>query len=149
MFRDLFTPPIDVTNPGTAVVWWESRRLTYNLIVFSLACISFPIYAVCVFSAGGLLPGEDLIEPLAIPFALVAAPVAVNVGYTLGWLIDFPLRLLFPKLSPRFTSGLFTLGLAFSIFVVTWPAIYWATLRLLQVAKVVGTLRVPYTTNWA
>jgi hypothetical protein len=61
----------------------------------------------------------------------------INICYTAGWLVDVPVRYLMPALSARFTSRLFTLGLAFSLFVVSLPAVFWAGYRLLQLVHVV------------
>ena len=64
-------------------------------------------------------------EPLALIAAPIVAPIAINICYTAGWLLDAPLRLIFPTLNSRFTSWLFTLGFVFSVLLVSFPALYW------------------------
>lgn len=118
--------------PADAVAWWEGRRLAYNLAVGAVAIISFVIYYVSIVSTGVLKPGEDVIEPVALMAAPILAPIAINICYTAGRAVDAPLRFLIPSLSSRFTSWLFAIGLAFSLVVVSLPAIYWGGYRLLQ-----------------
>jgi hypothetical protein len=130
--RWLFSPPPAPTSSKDVIAWWEHRRLPYNALVGTIAIICFLIYCLSIVSTDILEPGDDVIEPLA----LMAAPLAVgliNICYTLGWLVDAPLRFLKPSLSSQFTLWLFILGVAFSIFVVSLPAAYWGTYRLLQV----------------
>jgi len=76
------------------------------------------VYA-CASATGELKPGEDLIEPIALLFA----PLAINVCYTAGWVVELlvrPARPLHP-LAPR----LLWLGLVFSLTVVALPAVIW------------------------
>jgi hypothetical protein len=135
--RRLFTSPTEPTSPREAISWWEQRRLPYNLIVGTTAIVSFAVYCLAIKSTGVLKPGEDIIEPVAI----MAAPLAValvNICYTAGWLVDAPLRAVFPSLSSRLTVWLFAVGLAFSIVLVSLPALFWSGYRLLQLIHVVA-----------
>jgi hypothetical protein len=132
----LFTPPQEPISPRDAVVWWERRRITYNLVVGAVAIVSFVIYWISIASSGVLKPGDDVIEPLALLAAPIVAPIAINICYTAGWLMDVPLRFIVPSLSSRFTLRLFVIGFAFSLFVVSFPAIFWGGYRLLQLIHV-------------
>jgi hypothetical protein len=135
-FVALFAPPPAPVSPFEAFKWWERRRIFYNLIIGFAAVVSFVIYLIAIFSSDALAPGEDAIEPMLLLAAPVAFPVALNVCYTAGWLVDVPLRCIVPSLSPRFTSALFALGFSFSLLVVCFPAIYWSgycVIRLLHI----------------
>lgn len=116
------------------VAWWEVRRLPFNLIVglYGLVCLGAFFWAIT--TSGHLQPGEDAVEPLA----LLAAPLGINVLYTLGWLVEVPTRLLFSNLTPRFGPLLLKLGLGFGLFLITLPAAFWVGYRLLQLARVVS-----------
>ena len=137
--RWLFTPPSEPTSSGDAVAWWERRRIPYNLIVGAVAIVAFIIYCVAITctGTGALQPGEDIIEPLALIAAPIIAPIVINICYTAGWLLDAPLRAFVPSLSPQFTSRLFAAGFAFSLFVVSFPALYWVAYLLLQLLHVI------------
>ncbi len=128
----LFAPPAEPISPSDAVAWWERRRLTYNLVVGVVAVVSFAIYYVSIICTGVLQRGEDVVEPVALLAMPIIGPIMVNICYTAGWLVDAPLRFLFPALRPRFTSWLFALGFAFSMLLVSLPAVYWGGYRLLQ-----------------
>ncbi len=128
----LFTAPEEPVTTRRVIGWWELRRIPFNLFIGSVGLLALGIFITCIESAGGLKPGEDAVEPLA----LMIAPVLANVCYTGGWLVDVPLRLIRHAVSPRFTPGLFSLGLLFSLFVVSFPALLWGGYRLMQLLNV-------------
>jgi hypothetical protein len=133
-FSWLFSPPAVAAPSKHIILWWERRRLSYNLLVGATAFIAFPIYCIAIASTGILQPGEDIVEPIALmaPFAIIP----INICYTAGWLVDAPLRSARPSLNPRFTVWLFALGCAFSVFVVSLPATFWCGYLLLQMIGV-------------
>jgi hypothetical protein len=132
--KGLISPPQEPTSPGDAIAWWEQRRLPYNLVVGAVAVVCLVLYCFCITSAGVLQEGEDVVEPLALLAAPLVA-ILVNVCYTAGWVVDAPLRYFVPGLTPRFTTGLFILGFAFSLLVVSFPAIFWGCYCLLQLLQ--------------
>jgi hypothetical protein len=132
--RWLFADPPPPASASTAVIWWESRRIAFNIVVGPYCVLCFCVYAWGIVTSGGLPPGEDLIEPILIPLALVAGPICVNIAYTLGWLVEVPARLLIPDLTPRFSARLLMLGFAFSFELISIPAAYWGGYRVLQLA---------------
>ncbi|WP_395753724.1 hypothetical protein [Prosthecobacter sp.] len=130
----LFEAPTEPVRPWDAIFWWEKRRIPYNLIVGGVGVVSFILFITCIHAADGIEPGEDAVEPLA----LVLAPFLMNLAYTAGWVVDFPLRLVFQSLSPRITVNLFRLGLGISLLVVCFPSVFWGGYLLLKMAGVVG-----------
>ena len=95
----LFTAPEEPLTPRRIVGWWELRRIPFNVILGIIGFASLLLFTSCIENAGVLQPGEDAVEPLAI----VVVPLLANAAYTGGWLIDCPLRLIRPTVSPRFT----------------------------------------------
>ncbi|MBN8420050.1 MAG: hypothetical protein J0L73_14125 [Verrucomicrobia bacterium] len=124
----LFTAPGKPITPRSIIGWWERRRIAFNAILGIIGFIALLLFTTSIENAGVLQPGEDAVEPVAI----VVVPLIANAAYTGGWLLDCPLRIIRPQLSPRFTPRLFRLGLLFSVFVVTFPALLWGGYRLLQ-----------------
>lgn len=116
----------------SVIVWWELRRIPFNLLLLGYGALCLSVFLWGILGCGILQPGEDAVEPLA----LIAAPVAANVCYTLGWLVEFPARQLFPSLSPEFGPRLLRLGLGLTAFLISIPAIYWGGYRALQLAHV-------------
>jgi hypothetical protein len=131
--RWIFAAPPEPITALRVIGWWELRRIPYNIIVGGFGVICLIVFFTCIQASGTLQPGEDAEEPLALIFA----PFAVNFCYTAGWLVDAPLRLLRRSLTPRFTPLLFAIGLGFSLFVVSLPAVYWAGYRVLQLLHVI------------
>jgi hypothetical protein len=115
------------------VVWWEARRIPFNVIVglYGLVCLAVFVWAIR--TSGHLQAGEDAVEPLA----LLAAPIGINIVYTLGWLVEVPSRLVLSNLTPDFGPLLLKTGLALGLLLITLPAVFWVGYRLLQVAGVI------------
>lgn len=127
--KTLFAAPSDPVTPWSAVWWWESRRIAYNIIIgcYSIFCLCIFFWAIS--TSGELEAGEDAVEPMA----LIIAPFLVNLAYTLGWIVEAPLRLVKPDLPATFGPMLFKSGLIFSVFIISVPAVVWAAIRLFQI----------------
>lgn len=132
-WRWLFSTP-DVQRSAFDVLgWWELRRIPYNLIVGLVGFISLIIFFISIVSTGILEAGEDAVEPLAIIFA----PIAINILYCAGWIVENILRFIWPSRRHLFGPFLFKLGLGFSLFAVTFPATFWSGYRLLQLCGII------------
>lgn len=114
------------------ILWWEARRLPYNMLVGLYGALCFIIFYFSITSSGHLKPGEDAVEPMA----LFAAPVGINVCYTFGWLVDVPARRFLPSLSPGFSPYLLKLGIGLSVFLISIPAMFWSGYRVLEMAHI-------------
>ena len=102
------------------------------MVVGTYGAICLGVFAWALSGSGRLAPGEDAIEPMA----LLAAPVAVKVLYTLGWLTEVALRKARPTLAMRPGPALLKLGLGVGLLLVTLPAAFWVGVRVMQVAGV-------------
>jgi hypothetical protein len=134
--RSFFAVP-DSTSSSRVIAWWEARRLPFNIFVGLYGVICFFVYFWAVATSGTLAPGEDVIEPMAIPLLAIVSPIVVNICYTLGWLVDAPVRKCLPSLSPRFSVALLIAGIALSILLISFPAAIWLVFRVLQVLNLV------------
>jgi hypothetical protein len=114
------------TNWWDVILWWEIRRIPFNIIVGAYGLFCFTIYAWAITTSGVLEPGEDVVEPLG----LMAAPFGINLLCTLGWAVELPARTLFPDLPVG--PLLLRAGLALGLFLITLPAASWVGYRLLQ-----------------
>ena len=128
----LFANPQGPRSLWGVVVWWEVRRIPFNLIIGAYGFLCLVTFFWAIATSGHLKPGEDAVEPLA----LLAAPFGINVLYTLGWLVEVPTRLVVPSLSPGFGPLLLKLGLGLGLFLITLPAAFWVGYRLLQLAGI-------------
>jgi hypothetical protein len=110
----LFADPPGARSLWGVVGWWE-LRIPFNIIVGDTAPCVWLSTAGPLLPAGRLTYGEDAVEPIA----LLAAPLGINLLYTLGWLVELPARLLNPGLTPRFGPYLLQLGLVLGLFLTT------------------------------
>lgn len=111
-----------VRNSMDVIVWWEVRRIPYNLLVGVWGTICLLIYCYSIDASGHLEAGEDAIEPLLLPVLVVA----VNLCYTIGWPVEIMLRKLHPDLGPTLGKRLFHAGSMFSLLVISLPALIWS-----------------------
>lgn len=117
----LFSPPPEPRTTSSVIAWWEKRRLFYNVFVGSIGFCSLIAFFFFILHSDALKPGEDAEEPLAILFA----PVAVNICYTAGWILE-TLALKTGVGGKRLRGPLLMrVGLAFSLFVILLPSVLW------------------------
>jgi hypothetical protein len=117
----LLSVPQDEQSLGQIVIWWEKRRIPYNLIIGMIGFISLLLFFLFISKSGELQPGEDAVEPMA----LFIAPILMNVGYTLGWFVEGLLRIFKRTKFRRVSQELMQVGLFFSVAVVILPTAYW------------------------
>lgn len=124
-----FSPAEPPFSAWRTILWWEKRRIPFNFIVgvYGAACLVLFFWAI--MTSGHLGPGEDVVEPIAI----LAAPFGINAAYTLGWLVEIPLRLFGLVKSPRVSPTLMWLGLGLGLLLTTLPAAFWSGVRVFQI----------------
>lgn len=128
----LFAPP----NPlgvGRSIIWWEQRRIPVNALLFVYGIMCLVVFLAVINGSHVLQPGEDAVEPMAI----ILAPIAFNICYTFGWLVEAPARAVAPGLTPKLGPRLLLTGLIFSFCVISLPAVFWGGYFILHVIGVV------------
>ncbi len=99
--------------------------------VYGTACLIIFFWAIT--TSGQLGPAEDAVEPVA----LLAAPLVINALYTLGWLVEVPVRWFVPSVSDRLGPVLLKFGIGLEIFLVSLPAAIWMGYRIAQLVGLV------------
>jgi hypothetical protein len=107
---------------GKIILWWEIRRIPYNLTVGLAGLIAL----ILVVFVGGLAvkPGVDFEEPMGLIALPIVFGLVANLCYTVGWVIDTTCY----RGEPRYK--LFRIGLVFSIVLASLPGI-WAVVAWL------------------
>jgi hypothetical protein len=109
-------------RPGDAIVWWERRRVAFNVVillagVFTLIVIRFVARLFVRF-------GADVIQPSGMASFILLYILAVNLCYTLGWVTE----LLWSDGDTARTEALrpavYRWGLTFAIAVTLLPAVF-------------------------
>lgn len=114
----LFEPTL-TRSPVKIVQWWESRRVSYNLIV-GVTGIGTLVWV----NALELLLGNGMFPPN--PLAMVAVVgvygLAANLCYTMGWVVENLVERWLKKPVYGLGPALFRHGLVFSIGLTLIPA---------------------------
>lgn len=104
--------------------WWERRRILFNLIVLPAGFVALVLLLTVSANAHGLPPGEDMVEP----FAVLGAPIILNVLYTAGAFFESFVWALNRRRTDRTGPFLFALGtwtiLLMMAFVVVAPFVF-------------------------
>lgn len=117
--RTLFPLPDCRRTPFSLLTWWESRRLTYNLVVGGAGLLTLGTVAIV-----GLLPPAPPIP--GVPWVrllggAVVYGVAANLCYSLGWLVELAMRALWGEEAPFAGPALFRQGLSFAVGLTLLP----------------------------
>jgi hypothetical protein len=113
------------TSAWEVIGWWESRRVSFNLIVGSAGILSCIVVGAVAMGASVLFD-SDFGLPDPPGFALVGIllyGIMANICFTGGWLAELFVRRLWPREANRFATTSFSLGLIFSVLLTLTPAI--------------------------
>ena len=101
---------------GSIVAWWESRRLTYNVIVGSTGVVSLGVIKLI-----SLLPPH---MPMPIAWQpVVVFGVLANVCYSFGWILEAGAQRLWGDRVRPLGPPLFRQGVAFSVGLTALPIV--------------------------
>ena len=113
--RLLFPAPAEVRSTTSIFRWWESRRLTFNVIVGATGLVTL---ATLKFIA--LLPPLSMHVPVFWP-AIIAYGFFANLFYSLGFLTEATMQRAWHEETPRVGPALFRQGLVFSVGLTLFP----------------------------
>ena len=111
----------------SVVLWWELRRIPYNIVVGLAGAISLVSTFFLIVASGVLESGEDAIEPVGLFGLPLLGGIFFNLCYTAGWVLELLVRSA-SRADNRFLGPiLLTGGLLLSLGIVSLPAVFWAT----------------------
>ena len=114
----LFPLPAHRRTALGILLWWESRRLVYNVIVGATGVVTLAVLTIAVLAA----PASDFGPPAVTPWIPVLAyGILANVCYTLGPIIEATLEHAWKDRILPIGPALFRQGLAFSIGLTLLP----------------------------
>ena len=117
---------VPLTNAWDVIGWWESRRVSFNLIVGSAGVFSCIVVGVVAMEPRFCSTATLFGLPDPPGFALVGIllyGIMANICFTGGWLSELFVRRLWPREAHRFATLSFSLGLIFSVLLTLTPAI--------------------------
>lgn len=113
--RLLFPAPAEIRDTATILRWWESRRLTYNLIVGGTGVVT-----ILAIKGIALLPPLSTHVPIFWP-GVIAYGLFANLCYSLGFATEAAMQRAWHDETPRVGPALFRQGLAFSVGLTLFP----------------------------
>lgn len=113
----LFAIPPGKRSIWSIILWWELRRIPYNLIVGLVSLASYALYLYVMYLPGIRDPDQEATEP----FSLFLIAFLANICYTFGWIAELVVRRVRRGESGAVGPRLFFVGLFFSLFVVAAP----------------------------
>lgn len=128
LVRVLFPDPSLVRSPGRLLRWWESHRLTYNVVVGGAGVVTLGVLS----AAQALLGLRGTIVPWQ---AVVAYGIMANVCYSGGWLAESLLQKWLGRETYGLGPALYRHGLVFSVGLTLLPA---GLMTVLAVARLFG-----------
>ena len=132
LVKVLYPSPELRRTPLRLLLWWESRRLTYNRVVGSAG----------LFTVGALYllhpDRADFFAPELV-FAVLAYALLANVCYTFGSMLELAAWALWREQAPRMGPILFREGLVFSVGLTLLPVLVFIFLRIAGVVAAIVT----------
>ena len=115
--RLLFPAPAEVRNTAGILRWWESRRLTYNVIVGATG-----LFTIAAMKLIAVLPPLSVSLPVFWP-GIVAYGFFANLFYSLGFVTEAAMQRAWHDETPRVGPALFRQGLILSVGLTLFPIV--------------------------
>ena len=113
--RLLFPAPAEVRTTSAILRWWESRRLTFNVVVGATGIVTIALMKVIA-----LTPPLSMHLPIFWP-GILAYGVFANLCYSLGFATEATMQRAWHEETPRVGPALFRQGLIFSVGLTLFP----------------------------
>jgi hypothetical protein len=107
-------------RPWDAIVWWELRRIPYNMLMLVVGVLS--LLSILFMGKYFVRPGEDVIELVGMISGAVVYGLLANIAYTLGWVTELLWSWGDTERTEPMRSLIFWTGIAFSVAVTLLPA---------------------------
>ncbi|MEO6845944.1 MAG: hypothetical protein ABI443_01410 [Chthoniobacterales bacterium] len=108
-------------RPWDAIVWWELRRILFNLIILVVGCLSIGI--LIFIGSHYAQPGQDVLEPMAMLVGAVMYAIAANLFYSMGWISEVLWSNGDTSRTESIRQKVFVIGVIFSIGLTLLPGI--------------------------
>ena len=115
-------------SPGEIILWWERRRIGYNVAVGVVGFVSVAVLLTVGRSAAG--DQEPLFSPFLLFVGILLYGIGANICYTFGWFTELALRKFGSADTTKFAASAFNTGLVLSCVVTSLPIWFVLTLWL-------------------
>jgi hypothetical protein len=122
------------TSSLKAILWWELRRIPYNIAVGAAGILTIAV-VIAVAEIAFRKFGESIglpDSPLVAVIGIFVYGIAANICYTGGWVVELLVRQFSRETADTFAAVSFLAGLIFSIFLTLAPAIFFTSLLIVR-----------------
>ena len=121
----LWGRPEDARSWWQVIIWWEVRRVAYNLIVGLGGIITCAaLFGIAMYAERTIGSPVGLPDPPVVGlFAIVAYGIGANVCYTSGWIGELLARSVWPGKMKDFGVFTFAAGTMFSAVLTLAPIV--------------------------
>jgi hypothetical protein len=120
-------------RPGDAIVWWERRRIAFNVVILFVG--AFTLFVIQVLATILIRLGAYVIRPNGIPSFVIFYMLAVNICYTLGWVTELLWSDGDTARTEQLRPAVYRWGLVFSVAITLLPAVFVPLLWFFQGAR--------------
>jgi hypothetical protein len=120
-------------RPSDAIVWWERRRIAFNVVILLVG--AFTLFVIQVLATILIRLGDYVIRPNGILSVVIFYMLAVNVCYTLGWVTELLWSDGDTARTELLRPAVYRWGLVFSVAITLLPAVFVPLLWFLQGAR--------------
>ena len=113
--RLLFPAPAEVRSTAAIFRWWESRRLTFNVVVGTTGVVAMVLMKIIAVT-----PPLSMSFPIFWP-GILAYGLFANLFYSLGFATEAAMQRAWHEETPRVGPALFRQGLIFSVGLTLFP----------------------------
>jgi len=113
--RLLFPAPAEARTTTSILRWWESRRLTYNVIIGATG-----VFTLAAMKLIAIIPPLSFKLPIFWP-GIIAYGIFANLCYSLGFATEAAMQRAWHEETPRVGPALFRQGLIFSVGLTLFP----------------------------
>jgi hypothetical protein len=119
----IFTAHAERAPVARVILWWEYRRLPYNVIVGAAGLLTTTAMITTAFvcSSGGGEPIGLPDPPILLPLGIIAFGIFANVFYTGGWIAELLTARIWGVDAAPFGPAAFALGTFFSVLLAIAP----------------------------
>jgi len=115
LVRLLYPAPAPTRSPLAVIRWWESRRLTFNIVIAGTGA-----FTLAVVNVLQILPPASF--RFGVPLlGVIAYGVLANLFYSAGWAAELLFNAWWKDDPPRVGPILFRQGLIFSVGLTLLP----------------------------
>jgi hypothetical protein len=114
-------------------MWWEARRIPYNLIVGTAGICTCIALGISAYMAEEFFHTDFLPDPpIFVLLLILIFGVGANICFTFGWVVELLMARLAPHEASAFAENTFFCGLLFSVALTLSPAILFIFVDLLE-----------------